>query len=98
MKTATTILTALVMMILFAGNVEAADLQSDSGKVFVEQRSLLPPRLRQPLIPPRPPRKEYPPRLPVRPTPRHLPNLPKATHDKRGGTRKNFGPPQAPHK
>lgn len=98
MKTAAKILTALALMILFAGNVEAADLQIDSGKAFVEQRSLLPPRLRQSLIPSSPPRKEYAPRLPVRPTPRHLPNLPKATHDKRGGTRKNFGPPQAPHK
>jgi len=97
MKIVAKIFTVFALMIAFAGEVEAADLQIDSGKAFVEQRSLLPPRLRRPLIPPRP-RKEYPPRLPVRPTPRHLPNLPKATHDKRGGSRKNFGPPQASHK
>lgn len=102
MKIITKILTALALIILFAGEVEAADLQIDSGKNFVEQKRLIPPRLRRPQLPQIPPkrtpRKDYTPRLPVRPTPRHLPNLPKTTHDKRGGSRKNFGPPQNPHR
>ena len=98
MKLVARILTAFTLIILLAGNVEAADLQIDSGKTFVEQKRSLPPRLRQPQIPPRAPQKDYAPRLPVRPAPRHLPNLPKATHDKRGGERKNFEPPQPPHR
>lgn len=99
MKFVARILTTLALIILSAGNVKAADLQIDSGKTFVEQRRMLPPRLRRPQIPPtRIPRKDYAPRFPVRPALRHLPNLPKATHDKRGGERKKFGSPQPPHR
>lgn len=102
MKIITKILTAFALIILLAGEVEASDLQIDSEKIFVEQKRLIPPRLRKPQIPQIPPtrtpRKDYSPRLPVRPSPRHLPNLPKTTHDKRGGSRKNFNPPQAPHR
>ena len=99
MKIVAKILTVFAMIILFAGEVEAADLQPNSGKVFVAQKRLIPPRLRRPQIPPtRAPRKDYAPRLPVQPTPRHLPKLPKTTHDQRGGKRKNFNPPQPPHR
>lgn len=97
MKYAAVILTAL--LILFAGKVEAAQWQIDSGKDFVEQRSVLPPRLREPLFPPaRVPRKDYiPPRRLPRPTLRH-PSKPKPYRDIRGGKWKNFRPPQTPHK
>ena len=102
MKIITKILMALALIILFAGEVEAADLQIDSGKNFVEQKRLIPPRLHRPQLPQIPPqrtkRKDYTSRLPVRPSPRNLPNLPKNTHDQRGGSRKNFGPPQNPHR
>lgn len=102
MKFIIKILTIFALITLFAGEVEAADLQIDSGKNFVEQKRLIPPRLRRPQIPQIPPqrtpRKDYSPRIPVRPSPRHLPNLPKNTHDQRGGSRKNFNPPQAPNR
>ena len=102
MKLVAKILTAFAVIILFAGEVDAADLQIDSGKIFSEQKNLLPPRLRRPtlprILPSRTPRKEYTPRLPIRPSPRHLPNLPKTTYDKRGGKSKKFSPPQVPHR
>lgn len=97
MKYAAVILATL--LILATGEVEAVDLQIDSGKNFVEQRGVVPPRLREPLFPPyRTPRKDYLPRKPLRPIPRHLPSKPKPSNDVRGGKNKYFRPPQPPHK
>lgn len=97
MKNAAVILAALI--ILSAGEVEAARLQIDSEQSFVEQRSVLPPRLREPLFPPhRAPRKDYLPRKPFRPIPRYQPSKPKPSNDIRGGKHKYFKPPQPPHK
>lgn len=96
MKYAAMILATL--LILVTVKVEAADLQIDSEKNFIEQRSV-PARLREPLFPPyRTPRKDYIPRKPLRPIPRHLPRKPKPSNDVRGGKNKYFRPPQPPHK
>ena len=78
-------------VIIFAGTVCAADLNID-GKIFAEQRSFVPPRIRYRFVPPinigrrddSKPAKVYPSRVPVRPTPRYLPSKPKPSHDKRG--------------
>ena len=97
MKNAAVALAALI--ILLTGEVEAADWQTDTEKFFVEQRSVLPSRLREPLFPPhRNPRKDYLPRKPFRPIPHYRPSKPKPSNDIRGGKRKNFRPPQPPHK
>lgn len=99
MKNIATILAVLAVMIFFTGNVEAAYLETDSGKNFVAHRYVTPPRMRQLFPPPeRTPRKDYAPRRPFRPTPRYRPNVPKPTNDNRGGKRKNFGPPRAPQR
>ena len=77
-------LSALMILFFFAGNVEAADLNADSGKVFVAKRFITPPRLRQPFVPfASTPKKTYPPRVPARPKPHYLPHVPKHTYDNR---------------
>lgn len=100
MKFVAKILTMFTLMILFTNTVEAADLQIDSGKIFVRQANIVPRQHRR-FVPPiniprrsNAPRKEYFPRVPVCPKPRYTPNKPPASYDKRGGNRKNFGPPQ----
>ena len=99
MKFSAVILAALSTVIFFMNEVEAADIKIDSGKNFVEQKYVTPPRLRRPLLPPmRTPRKDFIPRQPRRPKPHYLPHVPKPTNDNRGGRRKNFGPPQNPHR
>lgn len=92
-------LSVIAMMILFAGSVEAADLNVDSGKVFIARRYVMPPRLRRPFLPTvNTPKKEYPSRVPARPKPHYTPHVPRTTYDDRGGRRKNFGPPRAPRR
>ncbi|MBR1645672.1 MAG: hypothetical protein IJ685_02725 [Selenomonadaceae bacterium] len=79
-----------VAVIIFADSVDAANLNVDE-KIFVEQKSVVPPRLRRPFIPPInmgrdkvKPAKVYPSRVPVRPTPRYLPSKPQPSRDNRG--------------
>lgn len=85
----------IVMMIfLFAGNVEAADLNYDSQKVYVAKRFVMPERLRKPFLPSIDrPSKIYPPRVPSKPKPHYLPRTPKPSYDRRGRY-----VPQAPHR
>ncbi|MBR0261922.1 MAG: hypothetical protein IJQ85_09040 [Selenomonadaceae bacterium] len=86
MKIAAKILAGFAIIILFSSTVEAA-------------RHIKPPFVRRTFLPPmRTPQKEYFPRQPFRPKPHYLPRVPKPTYDNRGGRRKNFGPPQAPHR
>ena len=95
MKLAAKILAMLAIMILCSNAVEAAD----SEKVFVARKHLVPPRMRRPFLPaPKFPQKEYYPRQTFRPKPHYLPQVPKPSYDNRGGKRKKFGPPQAPHR
>ena len=90
-------LLAFAIIIFFANSVEASDLKIDSGKTFVEQKYVTPPRLRRPFLPPiRTSRKDYIPRQPFRPQSHYLPHVPTPTNDNRGGKRKNFGPPRMP--
>ena len=99
MKHMAGILATFAIIILLSGSVEAEELKIYSGKNFVEQKYVVPPRLRRPLLPPvRTPQKEYFPRQSFRPKPRYLPRVPKPTYDNRGGKRKNFGPPQTPRR
>lgn len=84
------IISVVTIINFFAHEAHAADLDVD-GKIFVEQKSVVPPRLRRPFIPPinmgrreQKPAKVYPSRVPVRPTPRYLPSKPTPSHDNRG--------------
>ena len=87
-------LASLAIMILLTSSAQAT-----SEKVLLAKRFITPPRMRQ-FFPPSTgaPRKEYFPRQSFRPTPRNLPRVPQPSNDNRGGKRKNFGPPQTPHK
>ncbi|MBR2519121.1 MAG: hypothetical protein IKE46_04960 [Selenomonadaceae bacterium] len=94
------IISVVAIINFFAAQVHATDLNVD-GKIFVEQRSVVPPRLRRPFVPPinmgrrdpAKPAKVYPSRVPVRPTPRYLPSKPQPGRDNRG----RFVP-RAPHR
>lgn len=95
MKTAAGILATFAIMIILTTSVEATELTTYAGKIFIKQQSIVPQRHRR-FVPPiniphrekNYPRKEYSPRLPVRPTPRYTPSKPKTQPDKRGGKRK----------
>ena len=99
MENAAKFLAVMAIIIFFVSPVEASDLKIDSGKIFVEQKHVTPPKMRRPFLPPiRTPKKDYVPRQPIRPKPHFLPHVPKPTYDNRGGKRKNFGPPQSPQR
>ena len=97
MKNAAIISATIAILILIAGEVEAADFEIDSGKIFVEQKRFVPP-IKIPRRDEKTPRKFYTPRQSVRPTPRYIPRKSKPSRDIRGGGRRNFSPPQAPFK
>ena len=79
---------SVVAVIIFADTAHATIID---GKIVVEQKSSVPPRIHYRFVPPinigrreQNPPKIYPSRVPVRPTPRYLPSKPKPSHDKRG--------------
>ena len=79
-----------VAITIFAGAADAASLNVDA-KIFVEQRSIRPPKVLRPFVPPinigrrdNRPAKVWPSRVPTRPTPRFIPSRPKPSYDKRG--------------
>lgn len=84
------IISAVAIINFFAPEAHAADLHVDE-KIFAEQKSVVPPRLRRPFVPPInmgrrevKPAKVWPSRVPVRPTPRYLPSKPTPSRDNRG--------------